>query len=199
MIKSQAEETQTMPEASGVPQSVELQRQLTADHIEIWLAEDFLKLRWWALIVLYIVCAVVWWKLLDKRRLKEILVFTALAYIAALAINEYGQELILWAYPTDILPVFPPFSSANLLLLPAIYSLIYQRFSSSRSYFAAELAATVLFCFVLEPLLAWGGLFELLNWKYWLSAPVYVIMALLVRMFTVKALKITAKSLEAKG
>ncbi|KPU44480.1 hypothetical protein OXPF_19740 [Oxobacter pfennigii] len=188
-----------MPEASGVPQSVDLQRQLTADHIEIWLAEGFLKLRWWVLIVLYIVCAVVWWKLLDKRRLKEILVFTALAYIAVLAINEYGQELILWGYPTDVLPVFPPFSSVNLLLLPTIYSLIYQHFSSSRSYFVAESAVTVLFCVALEPLLAWGGFFELLNWKYWLSIPVYAIMALLVKMLTVKVLKITVKSREAKG
>lgn len=187
-----------MPGASGVPQSVDLQTQLTADHIGIWLAEDFLKLRWWVLIILYIVCTVVWWKLLDKRRLKEILVFTALAYIAVLAVNEYGQELILWDYPTGVLPVFPPFSSANLLLLPTIYSLIYQRFSSSRPYFVAESAATVLFCVVLEPLLAWGGFFELLNWKYWLSVPVYVIMALLVRMFTVKVLKITAKSRQAK-
>lgn len=188
-----------MPEASAVPQSVDLQRQLTADHIEIWLAEDFLKLRWWVLIILYIVCAVIWWILLDKRRLKEIVLFTALGYIAVLTINEYGQELILWDYPIDVLPVFPPFSSVNLLLLPPLYSLIYQRFSSSRSYIVAASVAAVLFCFALEPLLAWGRFFELLNWKYWLSVPVYIIMALLVRMFTVETLKITARSRETKG
>ena len=183
-----------MPEATAVPQSVELQRQLTTDHIDRWLAEDFLRLRWWVLIVFYIVCAVVWWKLLDKRRLKEILLFTAMAYIAVLTINEYGQELILWDYPTDIIPFFPPLSSVNLLLLPSIYSLIYQRFSVLKTYFPAMLVATAVFCFVLEPLLAWGGFFELLNWKYWMSFPVYIAMALLVRLLSVMALNITAKN-----
>ena len=183
-----------MPEASPVPQSVELQRQLTSDHIDQWLAEDFLRLRWWVLIVFYIVCAVIWWKLLDKRRLKEVILFSALAYIAVLAINEYGQELILWDYPTDIIPFFPPLSSVNLLLLPPLYSLIYQRFSSPKAYFVAVLAGTAVFCFALEPLLAWGGFFELLNWKYWMSFPVYVVMALLVRLLTTVALKITAKN-----
>jgi hypothetical protein len=60
-----------MPEASAVPLSVDLQRKLTSDHIDQWLAEDALGVRWWALIAIFITCAVVWWKLLDKRRLKE--------------------------------------------------------------------------------------------------------------------------------
>lgn len=187
-----------MPEASAVPESVELQRQLTADRIDRWLAEDFLHLRWWVLIALYIICAIIWWKLIDKRRLKETILFIAMAYIAVLGINEYGLELILWDYPIDILPFFPPFSSVNLLLLPSLYSLIYQHFSSARTYILATLAATAVFCFVLEPLLSWGGFFELLNWKYWINFPMYTVMALLVWLFTVKALKIAAKNRSVK-
>lgn len=188
-----------MPEATTVPQSVDLQWQLTLDRIDRWLAEDFLRLRWWVLIVFYIACAMLWWKLLDKRRLKEIVLFTALAYIIALTINEYGQELILWDYPVDVIPFFPPLSSVNLLLLPPLYSLVYQRFSSLKTYFPAMLVATGLFCFAVEPLLSWGGFFELLNWKYWLSFPVYTAMALLMRGLALAAFKITAKYRTAKG
>ncbi len=188
-----------MPQASELPQSVEMQIRLTHDHIDQWLAEDFLHVRWWALIVLYIVCAVVWWKLLDKRRLKETLLFTALAYIAVLTINEYGQELILWDYPTDVIPIFPPLSSANLLLLPLIYSLAYQYFPSPRMYGSAVLVISAAFCFLVEPLFAWGGLFELLNWQYWMSFPLYIAMALLVRLLTSVLLKITARARSAGG
>lgn len=183
-----------MPQATALPQSVEMQVKLTADHMEKWLAEDFLRLHWWALIVIYIVCIVVWWKLLDKRRLKELLLFTALAYIAVLAINEYGQELILWDYPTDIIPWFPPLSSVNLLLLPLIYSLAYQRFTLPRIFFSAVLVATAAFCFLIEPLLAWGGFFELLNWQYWMSFPLYTVMAMLVHLITSALLKTTARA-----
>lgn len=189
----------SMPEASAMPQSVDLQRQLTTDHIDRWLAEDFLTLRWWLLIVFYVVAAAVWWKLLDKRRLKETILFSALAYIIVLGINEYGQELILWDYPTDLIPFFPPLSSVNLLLLPPLYSLIYQRFPSSKKYFLAALAGTAVICFVLEPLLAWGGFFKLLNWQYWQSLPIYIAMALLVRWMVVITLKITAKTRTVKG
>ncbi len=188
-----------MPEASAVPMSVEYQMQLTSDHIDEWLAEDFLQLRWWALIIMFIIGIVVWWKLLDKRRLRETVLFTAIAYIIVLAINEYGQELILWDYPVDVIPIFPPLSSVNLLLLPLVYSVTYQRVPSFGKYSLAVLAVTTVFCFAVEPLLAWGGFFELLNWRYWMSFPVYVMLALLVRLVTVKVIKITARARTVKG
>jgi len=188
-----------MPQATAQPQSVDIQIRLTHDHIDQWLAEDFLRFGWWALIVLYIVCAVVWWKLLDKRQLKETILFTALAYIAVLTINEYGQELILWDYPTDLIPIFPPLSSANLLLLPLIYSLAYQHFPSPRMYSSAVLVITAAFCFLVEPLLAWGGFFKLLNWHYWMSFPLYIVMALLVRLLASVLLNITSRARSEGG
>ena len=188
-----------MPQVTALPQSVEMQMKLTRDHIDQWLAEDFLRFRWWLLIVIYIACAVVWWKLVDKQRLKETLLFTVLAYIAVLALNEYGQELILWDYPVDLIPVFPPFSSVNLLLLPPIYSLVYQRFTSARTYFSAVLVVSAAFCFVIEPLLVWGGFFQLLNWQYWMSFPLYIVMALLVYLLTTVLLKATARARGEEG
>ena len=185
-------------ETSSVPQSVDFQRWLTSDHIDQWLAEDFLRFRWWALIFILAACAFAWWKLLDKSRLKETVLFTAVGFIVVLGINEYGQELILWDYPTDVIPIFPPLSSVNLIMLPFLYSLVFQRFSSFRPYLWATLAVTAIFCFVVEPLLTLGGFFQLLNWRYWMSFPLYVIMALLVRLLSVKALRITAKNRAAK-
>ena len=188
-----------MPQVTTLPQSVEMQMKLTSDHIDQWLAEDFLRFRWWLLIVIYITCAVVWWKLVDKQRLKATVLFTMLAYIAVLGINEYGQELILWDYPVDLIPVFPPFSSVNLLLLPPIYSLVYQRFTSALTYFSAVLVVSAAFCFVIEPLLVLGGFFQLLNWQYWMSFPLYIVMALLIYLLTTVLLKVTSRARGEEG
>ena len=58
---------------------------------------------------------------------------------------------------------------------------------------------TAAFCFVIEPLLAWGGFFQLLNWQYWMSFPLYTVMALIIRLLTVVLLKTTARARGEEG
>ncbi len=188
-----------MSDASQIPQSVQDQQQLTSIHIDEWLNNDVFKLRWWVLLGLLLASLIIWWILLDKSRLKETCLFTALGYIFALAINEYGEELILWDYPTDIIAIFPPLSSINLLLLPLIYSLIYQYFTQRKRFFWAVLIITAVICFVVEPLFSWGNLYQLINWKYYFSYPLFVLTALFTRALTVKIFKITERSSNALG
>lgn len=188
-----------MPDVSQIPQSVQDQQLLTSIHIDEWLKNDVLKLRWWVLLGLLLVSLVIWWILLDKSRLKELCLYTALGYILVLAINEYGEELILWDYPTDIIAIFPPLSSINLLLLPLIYSLAFQYFAARKRFIWAILSITALICFVIEPLFAWGKLYQLINWKYYFSYPLFVLTALLTRSLTLKIFKITEKSRNAAG
>jgi hypothetical protein len=179
-----------LPTASGIPKSVTDQADLTAQHIDDWLEDDVFTVRWWVLVGIIIISLAVWFILLDKSRLKETLLFTAIAIIAILGINEYGEELILWDYPTDIIPIFPPLTSANLFVLPLAYSLTYQYCNTKWRYTWAVLILTAVMCFVMEPLLSWGDLYKQLNWQYWWSYPFYAVMALIVRKITKKAIKI---------
>jgi hypothetical protein len=55
----------------------------------------------------------------------------------------------------------------NLLSLPLIYSLVYQKFRSGERFFQAACAATAVICFIMEPLLVWGGMYHLIRWKYY--------------------------------
>ncbi len=188
-----------MPDASQIPQSVEDQQHLTSIHVDEWINNDVFRLRWWILLGLLVASLIIWWLLLDKSRLKETCLYTALGYIFALAINEYGEELILWDYPTDIIAIFPPLSSINLLMLPLVYSLTYQYFTEKRRFVWAVLIVTAVMCFVLEPLFSWGNLYQLINWKYYFSYPLFILMALLVRALTVKIFIITGRSKNAAG
>lgn len=174
---------------SDIPQSVQAQRDLTSDHIDGWL-NHVLQPSWWVLVGLIVVCIAVWLILLDKKRLRETLLFAAIFSIIGLGMAEYGEELILWDYPVDLIAIFPPLTSINLLLMSLSYSLAYQYCKTSWVFFAAVLGITAVLCFGVEPLLSAGNLYELLNWRHWWSFPFYSVAALTVRMMTIKIFRI---------
>lgn len=179
--------------ASGIPKDVEIQKQLTSVHIDEWLKEDVFQLRWWLLIGLYLALVVIWWKMADKSRLRVICVYLALGFILAMGVHEYGEELTLWDYPTDVIPIFPPLSSINLIALPMIYSIVYQRYRTRKGFIVATLVITAVICLIVEPLLSWIGFFQLLKWRYIFSFPLYVVMAILIRGITNKIIRHQSK------
>lgn len=177
-----------------IPDSVYIQKNLTQLHIDEWLKDDVFQFRWWMLLGMILLSLLVWYILLDKTKLKGVCLFTVISVISILTIFECGDELILWDYPTDVIPIFPPLSSINLFIVPLVFSIIYQRFISAKGFLWATLAAAAIICFIIEPLLSWGGFYELINWQYYFSFPVYVALALIIRFITVKVVTITEKS-----
>ncbi len=180
--------------SNEIPQSVLFQQKLTDLHIEQWLAEEVFHARWWILIGLLIVMWLAWFLLLDKAKAKEACLFLVLAFIVVLGIDEYGEELVLWEYPTDIIPIFPPLTSANLISVPLTCSIVFQRFPDLKRYAIAVLILTATISFVFEPLLAWGGLYQLVNWRYVYSFFVYLAAAFAVRFIAKKFLQIEDKA-----
>jgi hypothetical protein len=166
---------------SEIPEDVGIQKQLTSIHIEEWMKEDVFHLKWWLLIGLILIFLFAWWKAADKSKFRDVCLFAALVTIAALGINEYGEELTLWDYPTDIIPIFPPLSSINLISLPLTYSIVYQYFRTRWGFIWAALAITALICLVIEPALEWAGLYQLIKWRHYYSFPIYAVMVIGIR------------------
>jgi hypothetical protein len=176
------------------PPDVEIQKHLTSLHIVEWVREDVFQFKWWLLLILLAVSLYAWWKTIDKSRLPEILLYAALTTIIIMAINEFGNELTLWDYPTDIIPIFPPLTSLNLTSLTLIYSLIYQRFKTYSSFIRATLIITVVICFAIEPILSFWDLYTLLKWQYYYGYPIYVLTAICVRAAVIKIKTLNDKS-----
>jgi len=172
---------------------VELQKLLT-HRIAFWLQEDVFHFRWWFLLGFFAIFIFAWCKLVDKKRLPEIMLYAGLTTIITLVLDEFGEELILWDYPIDIIPVFPPFTAVDLASLPIIYSLIYQYCKTWKFFLQATVAMATVFCFVLEPALVWGGFYQILNWKYYYGFPIYITLALFVRWMVIKIYAIAEKA-----
>lgn len=178
----------------GVPADVKIQKQLTSMRVNQWLREDLGHFKWFLLLAIFAVSVYIWWKLVDKKRLPEICLYGAFITIITLVLDEYGEELSLWDYPTDVLPIFPPLTAIDLASLPMIYSLIYQYFRSWKSFIWATLVMAAIFCFVFEPILVWGKFYQTLKWKYYFGFPIYTAMAIGVRLLVIRILAIVEKS-----
>ncbi len=157
---------------------IDVQKQLTAARFDEWMRNEVFRLRWWFLLVLFIVSIFIWWKVVDKSRLKEIILYAALIILFTLVMDELGEELTLWDYPYDLFPLFPPLFSVDLASLPIVYSLIYQYFRKWKSFVIASVVMAVIFCFILEPLLVLIGVYQMLKWKSYYGLPIYISMAL---------------------
>ncbi|MGX8699860.1 CBO0543 family protein [Caproiciproducens sp.] len=178
----------------AVPKSVDIQRELTDIHMKEWLREDVFHFKWWFLIAFLVILALIWWVMLDKSRSPEICLFVILSVIVFMGINEYGEELTLWDYPTDLIPIFPPLSSINLISFPLIYSQVYQRFGRGKGFVYAVIITSAVICFLFEPLLTWGGFYCLIHWQYYFSFPIYTIVAIVIKAAVMKIYAIREKS-----
>jgi hypothetical protein len=178
----------------SIPADVEVQKLLTYVHIDEWLQEDVFQLKWWFLLGMLLFAAVVWWKMLDRTRLPEIILYAVLTTIVIMGIDEYGEELTAWTYPTEISPIFSVFTAINLAAVPIVFSLIYQHFRTWTSFIRATVVMVGLLSFVFEPALTWGGFYQLLTWKYYYSFVVYLAVALLIRWIVVKIFVIAEKA-----
>jgi hypothetical protein len=161
--------------------AAELQIQLTDQRFDEWLLEDVFHIRWWALPLLFIIDICVWWKVIDKSRLNEIILFAAITSIMILALDELGEELTLWDYPTDVFPLFPPVAAINLSCLPSFYAILYQFFSKWKGYVIASVLMAAFSCFVFEPIFIGLGMYQLLTWKPYYGFPLYFAIGIITK------------------
>ncbi len=171
--------------------AVKVQEKLSDTRIDDWLERIVFHGKWWFLLAIVLFSATFWWKTVDKRRLSEIVLYVSLIIILTLVLDEIGEEFTLWDYPYDLIPLFPPLSSIDMACLPLVYSLIYRRFETWKGFIAATVLMAGIFCFILEPLFIWIGIYQLLSWKSCYGFPIYILMAIVCK-FAVK--KICAKS-----
>jgi hypothetical protein len=114
--------------------------------------------RWWFLVLVFILSAWVWWRLVDKARLDEI-VLCDFYCLRDLVLTSLGEELSFWYYPWTFFPLFPPLTAIDLASLPLVYSMIYQfcpGWGSLHSY--GPYGGCLLLC--VEPFFVWVGVYQ---------------------------------------
>lgn len=164
-----------------------------------WINNDIFTIRWWILLSALILPWFIWFLLVDKSRLKEMLFYLLSTSGIAILLDEIGASLTMWIYPVEVIPVLPRMITVNYSMVPIIFVLIYQHFPKWKSFIYANIILSFTFSFILEPILVWMNLYDLVTWKYIYSVPTYLFAAILLKLFIEKIKLIQCKAICLKG
>ncbi len=62
-------------EEVGIEELKRVHKELTNLRHDFWLQHDLFSVQWWLLLAVFVISWYVWWRLVDKRRLMEIVLF----------------------------------------------------------------------------------------------------------------------------
>jgi hypothetical protein len=159
--------------------------------IDNWLDTDYATGAWFLQLALLILCFMVWWKLVEKKRLMELSFYGFAIMTLTIWIDEAGYELGLWYYPVDLIPIFPPSTAIDYMMLPVLYALVYQYCRTWKSFVPAISLLSAIFSFVLEPLLIKFGFYVPIKWTHLYSFPLYITLGVMMKLL-VEQIKLVA-------
>lgn len=158
-----------------------------------WINENLFSFGWWFILVLNILFLYIVWKLLDRTRLFELLTVGGLASIFSTILDTVTVQYGLTGYPTSLTPISPSFFIATLIILPVIYILLYQFFSTWKAFITANVVAGTFFSFVGENLLRWLNIYQYIQWNSFYSLITYVGIAIVIKWVMGTLVKIQKK------
>ncbi|MEW9671099.1 CBO0543 family protein [Ammoniphilus sp. 3BR4] len=169
---------------------IQLQKQIHEITLEHWLDEVFLSFHWWIIIIVTIGWIIIWWKLVDRKRLTEVLLYGAFIALLSTFADVFGWNFGLWSYHNKLIPICTPLIPIDLIIIPMTYMLIYQYYTSWSSFLVANSIVAVVFAFIGENILEWMEFYQPLKWKHIYSVPGYLGMAVLFKWLMIQVKQI---------
>ena len=163
---------------------IEAQNKVIQMQYQQWIHHDVFSLQFWLLLILLLLPWFIWWKVVDKKRLFDFLLYGLIVVTAATFLDELGTQLNLWEYKYDIEPLFPRMIPINFTVMPVSYMLLYQYFRDWKSFIKAHFLLAAGFSFIAEPLMVWLDIYKLFGWQHFYSFPLYIILAASIRWLT---------------
>ncbi|MCM3567749.1 CBO0543 family protein [Neobacillus mesonae] len=148
---------------------------------EYWLHHDVFTFQWWLLLTIFILPWILWWRYVDKNRLKDIVLFGSLLMLLVGLLDDIGVNAQLWSYPYQLVQAIPRLAAIDYGILIVAHMTVYQFYTKWKSFIIVNLVMAAIFTFIFEPLTVWLNIYKLDNWKYIYSLPIYVAKAVFVK------------------
>lgn len=147
---------------------MDLQEELLSLRISDWNDKVF-SWQWAFLALMLILPWIIWWKIVDRRRIAEIFSLGLLVSLISSLLNGNGLNLLLWSYPYKLLPFSPRAYSFSLSVIPVTFMLLYQYLPKLRSFVVGTALIAGTTAFIVQPLLSLAGIYKLMKWNYFYS------------------------------
>ncbi|MCP8615390.1 CBO0543 family protein [Salirhabdus salicampi] len=152
-----------------------------------WLQNVLFTWQWWFLLTATIMPWIIWWKLVDKARLLEIVTYGLWWILVAVTLDDIGVTLQLWDYPKQLMFLIHPLGPSDLTVIPVTYMLLYQYTSRWTSFVIGSFVVAFVFAFVFEPLFIKFEMLKfhdtVIKWKHWYSFVLFGVIAIVIRKF----------------
>ncbi len=152
--------------------------------LQHWLEYELFTPSWWIGVVMVIVAFIVLFKFIDRKRIKDLIIFGFFINVAATFLDVTGSEFVLWEYPIRVLPHIPLLIPIDFVMLPISCMFVYQYFPKWKSFIIVNTILSAIFSFLLEPLAIWINLYKLVTWRYIYSLPIYIVISIYAKFFT---------------
>jgi len=129
-----------------------------------WKTETLFSIQWWGMIALIAISYAIWWVLVDKRRLSQILLFGSFVAIQRIVMDIFGTNTVLWSYDIRPTPFFPSPFENDFTLIALALMVVYQYCHSWKKFLIWTGVVTGVFSFVLFPILITFGFLKLYHW-----------------------------------
>lgn len=153
---------------------INIERQLSNMMYDNWIQYQLFTWQWWLLLGLTFIPWMIWWKIVNKHRIQELLLFGFFVSFVAAFLNIYGWNRHMWVYPIQLLPICNPLLTVDFTVIPIAHMLVYQYFRAWKSFLLAGTILAFCFAFIAEPTLSWMGIYKAIKWKHSYSLPFYI-------------------------
>jgi hypothetical protein len=103
-----------------------------------WFSQELFTIKWWGLAGYLVLSYVLCFKLLDKKRLVELLLYGSLASVFSVVLDIFLENRNLFLYKARLLPMIPSIFIYDITALPLYYMVLYQHAATWKKYLCIE-------------------------------------------------------------
>ncbi|MDP4146816.1 MAG: CBO0543 family protein [Bacillota bacterium] len=148
--------------------------------IEHWYSYELFTWQWWIKFVYLLIPIFIFFKLLDRKRIFEIMIYGLMLSLLSTVTDVVGVYYLLWDYSIRLIPS-GFFQVHDLFVIPIVSMLIYQYFTEWKPFIIANLIVGAIGGYLKEPLYMWVKIYKPINWSHTYSFILYFVIAIICR------------------
>ena len=155
-----------------------------------WRTEVLFSFRWWILAACIIIAYAIWWKLADKSRLSQLLLFGSFIAVGRIVMDIIGTNMVLWSYDIRELPFSPSPFLHDFTITPLAFMLVYQFCPTWNKFLVWLSIVSGIITFIFFPVLIAFNILKYYNWNHVYSFILIILIGCLARLVLLAILQL---------
>lgn len=155
-----------------------------------YLNQELFSYQWWGILIMLFISYSLWWKLADKSRLVELLLFGSYVAVSSTVVDIWGVTTAHWQYNIRIFPILPAPFPFDYTVIPILLMLAYQYGKDWRQYLFWAAIGSAVFSFIMSPIFAVTGIKTFFQWNFAYFFIIMLIIGVVSRVFILLTIQV---------